>query len=70
HDLALEIGEKTLASGLTWWMTAGDRVGIIGPNGVGKTTLLRCILGQMAPSAGKVVMGKNTQIAYFDQHRS
>lgn len=48
----------------------GDRVGIIGPNGVGKTTLLKILLGQLTPDAGTVTHGTNLQIAYFDQLRS
>ncbi len=48
----------------------GDRVGIIGPNGIGKTTLLKILLGQLAPDAGTVTHGTNLQIAYFDQLRS
>lgn len=48
----------------------GDRVGIIGPNGIGKTTLLKILLGQLAPDAGTVSHGTNLQIAYFDQLRS
>lgn len=48
----------------------GDRVGIIGPNGIGKTTLLKILLGQLAPDAGTVTHGTNLQIAYFDQLRA
>jgi len=47
----------------------GDRIGIIGPNGVGKTTLLRVLLGQLAPTSGSVRLGTNLQVAYFDQLR-
>ena len=47
----------------------GDKVGIIGPNGIGKTTLLRIILGQLPPHDGNVRLGTNLQIAYFDQLR-
>ena len=47
----------------------GDRVGIIGPNGAGKTTLLRLLLGQLEPQEGRVKLGTNLQIAYFDQLR-
>jgi len=50
-------------------LSAGERIGIVGPNGAGKTTLLRIILGEEHPSSGKVIRGKNTKIAYFDQKR-
>ena len=48
----------------------GDKVGILGPNGVGKTTLLRVLLGQLAPQQGQVKLGSKLEIAYFDQHRA
>ena len=70
HDVGLQMGGRTLGSDIALIVNPGDRIGIVGPNGVGKTTLLRCILGEVEPSAGKVVMGKNTRVAYFDQHRS
>ncbi|MEY3174805.1 MAG: transporter ATP-binding protein uup [Planctomycetota bacterium] len=47
----------------------GDKVGIIGPNGIGKTTLLRILLGQLKPDAGSVRLGTNLAIAAFDQLR-
>ena len=48
----------------------GERIGIVGRNGAGKTTFLRMLLGELAPDAGDVVVGKNTQIAYYDQQRA
>jgi ATP-binding cassette subfamily F protein uup len=47
----------------------GDRVGIIGNNGVGKSTLLRILLGELTPDAGSVKLGTNTEVGYFDQLR-
>ena len=47
----------------------GDRIGLIGPNGVGKTTLLRLLLGDLAPDQGEVHQGTNVQVAYYDQQR-
>jgi len=70
HDVGLRIGSRTLASGIALVVNPGDRIGIVGPNGIGKTTLLKCLLGEIEPSDGKVVMGRNTRVAYFDQHRS
>jgi len=48
----------------------GDKVGLIGRNGVGKTTLLKLLLGQLEPQSGTVKTGTNLNIAYFDQYRS
>ena len=47
----------------------GDRIGIIGPNGVGKTTLVRLLLGELEPACGEVRHGTRLQVAYFDQER-
>jgi len=51
-------------------VSSGDRIGIVGPNGAGKTTLLRAILGEPLVSAGRIVLGKNTRVAYLDQARA
>jgi ATP-binding cassette subfamily F protein uup len=50
-------------------ITRGDRIGLIGPNGVGKTTLLQVLLGELTPDAGEVRHGANVEIAYYDQQR-
>jgi ATP-binding cassette subfamily F protein uup len=47
----------------------GDRIGVLGPNGVGKTTLLKMLVGALAPDSGSVEVGTNVQIAYYDQQR-
>jgi ATP-binding cassette subfamily F protein uup len=48
----------------------GDRVAFVGPNGVGKTTLLKLLTGEIAPDAGTVTLGTNLEIAVFDQSRA
>ncbi|HEB95627.1 MAG TPA: ATP-binding cassette domain-containing protein [Sedimenticola thiotaurini] len=48
----------------------GDRIGIIGPNGCGKTTLLNLLLGRLAPDSGEVRLGTRLEVAYFDQMRA
>ena len=70
EDLAVEIGGQRLVEGLTLRLSKGQRVGVVGPNGCGKTTLLRALTGQLAPAAGAVRLGKHTQIAYLDQARA
>ncbi|MFN7572345.1 MAG: ATP-binding cassette domain-containing protein [Betaproteobacteria bacterium] len=61
--------ERVVVRDLDLRIMRGDRLALIGPNGVGKSTLLRLILGQLAPDAGSVRLGTNLQIAYFDQLR-
>jgi len=62
-------GDRWIIRDLSTRILRGDRVGIVGPNGCGKSTLLRIILGELEPTAGRVVMGTRLQLAYFDQHR-
>ena len=61
---------RTLFEHFNLHLRAGDRVALIGPNGVGKTTLLRVIIGQLPPDTGTVVFGSNVDIGYYDQHQS
>ena len=48
----------------------GDKIGIIGPNGCGKSTLIKTLLGELEPKTGSVVHGTKLEVAYFDQHRA
>jgi ATP-binding cassette subfamily F protein uup len=70
RGLAVEINGRTLIKNLEMFLTEGDRIGVVGPNGIGKTTLLKTLLGEREPNGGKVVLGQNTKVAYFDQQRS
>lgn len=63
-------GDKTIAKNLNFKLLRGDRLGLIGHNGVGKSTLISLILGKQSPDSGSVKLGTNLQIAYFDQLRA
>jgi ABC transport system ATP-binding/permease protein len=70
RNVSVEIGERLLVKDLDLTILAGERIGIVGRNGTGKTTLIRTILGELNAARGEVVLGKNTKVGYFDQHRS
>jgi ATP-binding cassette subfamily F protein uup len=69
-DVGMRYGDRTLIAGFTATILRGDKVGLIGPNGTGKTTLLKLILGELEPTSGKVRQGTRLQVAYFDQMRA
>ncbi len=62
--------DQPLFKDLTFEILRGERWGVLGGNGTGKTTLLRCIVGEVAPTAGKVSLGSGVQIGYYDQQLS
>ena len=64
-----EFAGRKIVDKLDLIVSRGDRLGFIGPNGAGKTTLLGLILGTLAPDSGRVRLGTNVQVAYFDQMR-
>ncbi|SEB82245.1 ATP-binding cassette domain-containing protein [Rhodobacter sp. 24-YEA-8] len=63
-------GDKTIVRDFDLRVQRGDRVAFVGPNGVGKTTLLKLLTGEIAPDAGTVTLGTSLEIAVFDQTRS
>ena len=68
-NLAMTLGEKNLFSGFNFTFENGKRIGICGRNGLGKTTLLKNIIGQLAPTDGTVKTGPLTKFNYVDQGR-
>jgi ATP-binding cassette subfamily F protein uup len=68
-DLGMSIGEKKLFSGFTFSFENGQRIGVCGRNGLGKTTLLKAIIGQLPPTEGTVKTGQLTKFNYVDQGR-
>ena len=68
-DVSKKYGDKVIVKDFTGTILRGDKIGLVGPNGIGKTTLLKLILGQIQPDSGKIRTGMNMQIAYFDQMR-
>jgi len=70
NDLAKGFGDRVLIEDLSFSLPQGGIVGIIGPNGVGKTTLMKMIIGDEQPDAGSITVGDTVQISYVDQNRS
>ncbi|MBS0002518.1 MAG: energy-dependent translational throttle protein EttA [Thioalkalivibrio sp.] len=69
ENLSKTYGDRMLYQGLSFGVPRGGIVGVIGPNGVGKTTLFRMITGQERPDGGSINVGDTVQIAYVDQSR-
>src|SRR5690606_11798792 len=66
-NIAKGFDGKTLFKGFSFQVEAGERVAIIGPNGIGKTTLLRTLVGELTPDAGEVKWTESAELGYYAQ---
>jgi ATP-binding cassette subfamily F protein uup len=69
RGVGMELGGRTLFENVSLNLAAGERLGIVGRNGLGKSTLLKIMLQQMEPTSGEVEIGSRTEINYVDQNR-
>jgi len=69
-DISKEYDGKTIVSKFSLKIQRGDCIGFVGPNGVGKTTLLNMLIGRLEPDSGTVSLGTNLDVALFDQNRA
>ena len=67
---SFQYGDKIIMDKFSTVIQRGDKIGLIGPNGIGKTTFLKLILGELQPTYGKIRLGSKQEVAYFDQFRS
>ncbi|MBD0348016.1 MAG: ABC-F family ATP-binding cassette domain-containing protein [Thermoleophilia bacterium] len=70
EELAVDAGDKQLLRGVTFAVERGEHLGLVGPNGTGKTTLLETVLGRREPTAGRVRLGHGVDVAYFSQQEA
>ncbi|MEP2783807.1 MAG: ATP-binding cassette domain-containing protein [Pseudoruegeria sp.] len=69
-SLNKDYGDKRIVTDFSLKVQRGDRVAFVGPNGVGKTTLLKMLIGEIEPDSGSVVLGTKLEMAVFDQNRA
>lgn len=67
---SFQYGDKIIMDKFSTVIQRGDKIGLIGPNGIGKTTFLKLILGELQPTYGRIRLGSKQEVAYFDQFRS
>ena len=67
HGISLRFGDQVLFDRLSWGIPPGERIGLIGKNGAGKTTMLRLIEGHIEPDEGRLAIGASTSIGYLEQ---
>ncbi|MEW5287825.1 ABC transporter ATP-binding protein [Erwinia papayae] len=70
ENVSYAVGDRQLVRDFTVQVQRGDKIALIGPNGCGKTTLLKLMLDQLKPDSGRVHIGTKLEVAYFDQHRA
>ena len=70
RDISFAHGDRVIVDHFSATIMRGDRIGLIGPNGCGKTTLLRLLLGELPPDAGTIRLGTGLEVTYFDQLRA
>ena len=70
EDVSYEIAGKTLLKDFSTTILRGDKIALVGPNGCGKTTFIKLLLGEIQPTSGKIRCGTKLDIAYFDQYRA
>ena len=70
ENVSYQYDTTPIIRGFSTTILRGDKVGVIGPNGVGKSTLLNLLLGNLKPDTGKLKLGTNIEVAYFDQLRA
>ncbi|ELY2860380.1 ABC transporter ATP-binding protein [Cronobacter sakazakii] len=70
ENVNYRLGEKVLVKDFSAQVQRGDKIALVGPNGCGKTTLLKLMLGQLKADSGRVHCGTKLEVAYFDQHRA
>ena len=68
HHVQVKLGDNELINDLYWNVGPGDRIGVVGINGAGKTTLMKTLVGEIQPTAGKLVTGITVKAAFLTQH--